>query len=62
MKVFQAIKEQKRKNLERIQIMKVEIADEVLKNNELKEDFLDKNKAIYSQTTKGYSKTHFVKT
>ena len=42
--------------------MKVEIADEVLKNNELKEDFLDKNKAIYSQTTKGYSKTHFVKT
>lgn len=62
MKVFLAIKEQKKKNLEKIQLTKVEIADEVAKNQELKEDFLDKNKAIYSQTTKGYSKTHFVKT
>lgn len=32
MKVFLAIKEQKKKNLEKIQLTKVEIADEVAKN------------------------------
>lgn len=62
MRVFEAIHQQKKKNLEKIAITRVEIRDEIQRNQELKEDFLDKNKAIYSQTTKGYTKTHFVKT
>ncbi len=62
MKVFEGIKAQKLKNREKYQIMKAEKAELVCKNRELKEDFLDKHKAILSQTTHGFSKTHYVKT